>query len=152
MSQDAQDKVVLGWREWLNLRDLGLNIKAKVDTGARTSALHTFGIETFQESDELWVRFNMHPLQYSTDKVVTCEARVVDTRPITDSGGHTENRYVIETTLEVAGRTWPIEVSLTSRDNMRFRMLLGRTAINGRALVDPQKSYLLGRNKAPKES
>ncbi len=144
MSDQSKIKVILGWREWLKLPELGLHVKAKVDTGARTSALHTFGITTFEKNSEQWVRFNMHPMQYTKEEVVSCEAKVVDKRPVTDSGGHTEQRYVIETILEMAGKAWPIEISLTSRDNMRFRMLLGRTAINGKALVNPQESYLLG--------
>ena len=152
MSKPGSDKIVLGWREWLTLPSLGLTVKAKVDTGARTSALHTFGVDTFEKDGELWVRFKMHPLQYSSDEEITCEAKVVDRRPVTDSGGHKEDRYIIETQLECAGSSWPIEISLTSRDSMRFRMLLGRTAMKGRAIVDPQKSYLLGRKKDPEGS
>lgn len=144
--------MVLGWREWLHLPELGLSVKAKVDTGARTSALHTFALEPFERDGRKWVRFAMHPDQYSTEREVSCEAPVIDYRPVMDSGGHKEDRFVIETTIELGGESWRAEVTLAARDNMRFRMLLGRTAINGRAIVDPQKSYLVSENKAAKGS
>ena len=145
MTDKNDNGMVLGWREWLVLPELGLTIKAKVDTGARTSALHTFAIEPFDRDGRKWVRFAIHPDQYSTERETVCEAPVIDYRPVTDSGGHREDRYVIETLIELGGKTWPVEVTLAARDNMRFRMLLGRTAINGRAIVDPQKSYLVSK-------
>ena len=150
MTADAKNRMVLGWREWIGLPDFGLTIKAKVDTGARTSALHTFAVEPFERDGKEWVRFAMHPDQYNTEREVTCEAPVIDYRPVMDSGGHKEDRYVIETVIELGGQSWPVEVTLAARDNMRFRMLLGRTAINGRAVVDPQKSYLVSKNNAVK--
>lgn len=136
----------IGWREWVSLPGLGVNrIKVKVDTGARTSALHAHRIEPDEREDGLWVRFYVHPIQRTKANGVHCEARVLERRTIRDSGGHEEKRYLVESTVRLGDQEWPIEITLTSRDAMGFRMLLGRTAIRRRFLVDSGRSYLLGK-------
>jgi len=135
-----------GWREWVQLPELGLrNIKAKVDTGARTSALHAFEVRPFEEDGRQRVEFKIHPNQRDNDTVKVCVADVIDERVVRDSGGHSEKRWVIETPVRIGKQTWQIELTLTSRDDMIFRMLLGRTALRGRALVDPSRSYRVGK-------
>lgn len=136
---------VLGWREWVSLPELGITwIKAKVDTGARTSALHAFELEPFQRAGKDWVRFSVHPLQGKNDTVIQCESPVLERRDVTDSGGHLENRPVIETELLLGSFSKRIELTLTDRDTMRFKMLLGRTALRPNILVYPSQSFKLG--------
>ncbi len=140
------EKLTVGWREWLALPALGIPaIKAKIDTGARTSALHAFFIEPFDLGAQKMVRFGIHPLQKNEQLELICEAAVVDERFVTDSGGHREIRFVIETSIALQGKIWTIEMTLTNRDSMKFRMLLGRTALAKQFLVDPQASFIGGR-------
>ena len=142
----SSSTVNIGWREWILLPDLGLPcIKAKIDTGAKTSCLHAFVIEPFQKDGEEWVRFGIHPFQKNTKKEVYCESKIFDKRVVSDSGGHKEERYVIDTTIVLGPLRWSAEFTLTNRDSMKFRMLLGRSAIRGKLLVDSSASYLLGR-------
>ena len=140
---------MLGWREWVSLPDLDIKrIKCKVDTGARTSALHTFFVEP--DTQRNIVRFGIHPLQNRTDKEMVCEANILDYREVSDSGGHKEKRYVIESTIQIGDYRWPIEINLAGRDTMRFRMLLGRTAIGHSFGVDPARAYLVGKPRRKK--
>ena len=154
----SEQKPVLGWREWLGFPDLGIaQIKAKVDTGARTSCLHAYYVKPFERDGATWVRFGIHPQQNDTNEEVHCEAPVKDRRTVRDSGGHEEYRYVIETPIAIGKERRLAEVTLTDRDTMKFRVLLGRTAIRGQYLVDAGCSYLQGKRKrklkaAPKAS
>lgn len=142
---EAESRPVIGWREWVSLPALGIeHIKAKIDTGARTSALHTFSLEVAHESGEKTAFFGVHPWQRDSDTVVWCRAPVVDERHVRDSGGHREWRFVIETDIGLASQRWPIEITLTARDTMLFRMLVGRTAMRS-IHVDPMSSFLTGR-------
>jgi hypothetical protein len=146
MAATKEKPVMLGWREWVRLPELRLDsIKAKVDTGARTSALHAFEVTPFTDAGVRRVRFKMHPNQRDRDTVVECIADIKDERVVRDSGGHKEKRIVIESPVCIGEHSWPIELTLTSRDDMLFRMLLGRTAMRGRAVVNPSRSYMTGK-------
>ncbi|MGA1790084.1 MAG: ATP-dependent zinc protease [bacterium] len=137
---------VIGWREWLSLPDLGIQaIKAKIDTGARSSAIHAFDIKSRSVRGRTRLRFKVHPYQHNSHETWESEAYVIDQRQIRNSGGSTELRYVILTTVQFDEYQCPIELTLTNRDVMGFRMLLGRQALRGRFLIDPRRSFLLSR-------
>jgi hypothetical protein len=135
---------IIGWREWLVLPDLGIpGIKAKVDTGARSSALHTHDHTVYTENGVDLVRFHLHPLRSTNRIALECVAPVSDFREVKDSGGHPEQRVFIRPRVQIGDITWEIDLSLTNREGMRFRMLLGRSALANRFVVHPSKSYLL---------
>lgn len=139
-------RLTIGWREWVSLPELGIeHIKAKIDTGARTSALHAFSVRAVTKQGKKLVRFRLHPYQRRDDIVIECVAPVLDRRWVTDSGGHREQRYVIESNVKLGEQVWPIELTLTNRESMKFRMLLGRTAMKGKVIVNPGRSYLIGK-------
>lgn len=137
-------KITVGWREWLGLPELGISeIKAKIDTGARTSCIHAINIEEYEEDGEKWVKFIAQPLQDDEQTQIVCKAKVKKLKHVTSSSGQKELRYFIETTLHAGAHSWPIELTLTNRATMKFRMLLGRTAMENRIVVDPALSHLL---------
>lgn len=134
---------ILGWEEWVALPELGLPaIKAKVDTGARTSALHAYYVQPFGSARSRKIRFGIHPVPRRDDIAVECTARLIDRREVRSSNGEREQRYVIETPIQIGDHEWPIEVTLTNRNTMTYRMLLGRQAIADGVLVDPSSSFL----------
>lgn len=141
--------VLAGWREWISLPELGAGVmKAKLDTGARTSALHAWNIWCFERDGEDWVQFDLHPVQRNNMISVTCEAPLVDRRSVKSTSGKVEERFVICTTVMLGGEKRTVEVTLTNRDEMGFRMLLGRTAMRRWIVVDPSRSFLHGTNPA----
>lgn len=140
------EKLVIGWREWVAFPLLGIEgIKAKIDTGARTSSIHAFGIEEFQQEGRAMVRFRVHPFQRDTSETVVAAAPVLERRNVRSSTGHAQLRLVVSTDVELMGLRWPIELTLASRDSMGFRLLLGREATRGRLVVDPGRSFRAGR-------
>lgn len=139
---------VAGWREWVSLPDLGVDwIKAKLDTGARTSALHAFDLEEFERDGQAWVRFSIHPWQRNADDAVKAELPVHDVRHVRSSSGHVQERYVVLVAVRIGLRKVTTEVTLTRRDAMGFRLLIGREALRQGYVVDPGRSYLGGRPK-----
>jgi ribosomal protein S6--L-glutamate ligase len=142
-------KKIIGWKEWFSLDCLGLPaIKGKIDTGAKTSALHAFNIENFFIEDVEYVKFDIHPLQKNKKLSRICVARVIERRMVSDSGGKKEKRFVIESDLSIGNVKTRIELTLTNRDSMAFRMLLGRDAVKQvKMLVDPAKSFVQGKKK-----
>ncbi|WP_396185365.1 30S ribosomal protein S6--L-glutamate ligase [Flavobacterium sp.] len=140
-----QNKIILGSEEWCSFPELGIpTIKARVDSGAKTSALHAINIAPFKKEGHNWVKFDINPIQNNVKTIINCEAPLVDKRVVKSSSGFREERYVIQTNLEIGNTNWNIEMTLTNRDSMGFRMLLGREAMSGRVLVDPAQQYLLG--------
>lgn len=141
--KQVQPLPIIGWREWLILPELGItHIKAKIDTGARSSALHAFDVHNFVENGQEMVRFKVHPQQKDTHHTIIAQAKLLEHREVRNSGGHAQVRPVIETMVNLGGEQWLIELTLTNRDVMGFRMLLGRQAVRQRFLVDPGKSYV----------
>ncbi|MCP1997217.1 30S ribosomal protein S6--L-glutamate ligase [Flavobacterium sp. HSC-61S13] len=139
------NKVIVSSEEWCTLPSLGIpTIKARVDSGAKTSALHAVNIAPFEKNGENWVKFDVNPIQNNVKTALHCEARMIDKRIVKSSSGYRELRYVIQTELDLGGTQWEIELTLTNRDSMGYRMLLGREAMSGRVLVDPEKHFLLG--------
>ena len=148
MSSDPDQQRCIGWREWVTLPQLGVPaLKAKIDTGARSSSLHAVDSEQFEREGKTFVRFKICPLQRRADVIIEATAEVVDFRKVRSSTGHEELRPVILTTAELMGNKWDIELTLTNRELMGFRMLLGRSAVRGQFLIDPIRSYCGGRIK-----
>ena len=145
MSIVEEDKILIGWEEWCALDQLNIPaIKAKVDTGATISALHAYDIKGYKKGDETFVRFIAHPLQGDLKLSIPCHAKVIDRRYIMSSNGHKEKRYVISTTLGLGEHSWDIELTLSNRDPLQFRMLLGREALSKKVLIDPARSRCQG--------
>ena len=140
-----EDKIIIGSEEWCGFPALGLPaIKARVDSGAKTSSIHAFNIQSFRRGGMLWVSFEVHPIQNNRKAVVRCERPVIDKRKVKSSSGVAETRYVIQVPMKVADQTWEVELTLANRDSMGYRMLLGREAMSGRMVVDPSTSFRLG--------
>lgn len=142
----ARPRTTIGWREWVALPDWGVrHIKAKIDTGARTSAIHAFDIEAVERDGRPWARFAIHPWQHTSADEVVVEAPLLGERRVRSSSGAVGKRPVIATTMVLAGLSVPIEVTLTRRDEMGFRLLIGREALRRAYVVDPARSYVGGR-------
>jgi hypothetical protein len=145
MTQEILD---VGWAEWIAIPELDIPyIAAKIDTGARTSCLHTFCVEPFKKDGENWLRFGLHPIKGNSEVEVWRELKALEQRNVTDSGGHTEERWVVEVDLAIGGNTYRAEMTLTNRDNMAYRMLLGRTAMKDAIRVNPGGKWLCGQPK-----
>lgn len=136
----------VGWREWVTLPELGISqLACKVDTGAKNSAIHAFEVEPFEQAGEQWVRFLVHVDENDLSNIKECKAKVVDEREVTDSSGNTQSRFFIRTPLIIGSQTFEIDISLTARDTMKYKMLLGRTALRtGKFVVNPDLSFLQG--------
>lgn len=143
---------MIGWREWASLPDLGIEaIKVKVDTGARSSALHAFRMRVVSEDGEPWAQFEIHPQQRTGAMAVTARCPIIEWRRVRSSNGRVEERPVVRTRIKLGEHQWPIDVTLTNRDEMGFRMLLGRAAVRRRFVIDPGRSYLGGERLARTE-
>ena len=146
MGKNKSELPVLGWREWLHLPELGIGrVKAKIDTGARSSSLHAFDVQEIDRCGELFVRFKVHPKQRRQSKLIMTEAKVLEFRNVRSSSGHIESRPVVVTLVSLLGQQWPIELTLTDRGAMGFRMLVGREALRGRFIVNPEQSFCGGK-------
>ncbi len=145
MKSVKAEKKIIGWREWIGFPELGVErIKAKIDTGARTSSIHAYRVRKI-DGDEPRVEFFLHPVQHRRHPELRCVAEIADERMVKSSNGGQETRYVILTPMSMGNETWPVELTLSNRDQMGFRALVGRVAIRGRYVVDPAVSYRLGR-------
>ncbi len=153
LSTQKSPERVAGWREWVALPDLSVPaIKAKLDTGARTSALHAFDLQVVERAGIEYADFEVHPDQDSTRGSVRARVRIQDWRRVRSSNGQTQLRPLIHTTIDLLGERWEIDLTLTNRDEMGFRLLLGRQALRRRLLVDSGTSYLGGTRKVPRRS
>ena len=138
-------KTVVGSEEWVSLSELSIPyVKARVDSGAKTSSLHAINIQPFQKDNETWVNFDVFPLQNDGKRKISCKALVIDKRVVKSSSGNREHRYVVRTAISLNDETWDVELTLTNRDSMGYRMLLGREAMIGRIIVDPSERFLAG--------
>ena len=151
MKPRTSEQIAIGWREWVHLPELGdFSVKAKIDTGARSSSLHAVSLKYLTSDGKKRLRFAVHPLQRSAKETYWAEADILEFREIRSSNGHISRRPVIVTELQMGELRWPIELTLANRDEMGFRMLLGREALRGRCLIDPGKSFYLGQPVARK--
>lgn len=142
----AMEKILVGWKEWCALPELGLSaVKVKIDTGAKTSSLHAVNIKTYEQEGTCFAKFDVYPVQRNNVIKRTCTALMVDQRHVRSSSGHAEHRHVISTAITLAGITWDIHITLTDRDAMGMRMLLGREAMKKRIMVNPSKSFCHGK-------
>ena len=147
----SKDKKTIGNQEWCAFPRLGLPaIKARVDSGAKTSSIHAFNIDSFVKDSSEWVSFQVHPLQRNDEILIRCESQVIDRRNVKSSSGTSETRYVINTPISLGDKVWDIELTLTDRDAMGYRMLLGREAMNGRLIIDPSRQCLLAKISSKK--
>ena len=137
---------LIGWREWAAFPEIGVDrIKAKIDTGAKTSAVHAFRIRVVEKNGGEWAEFRLHPVQKRKTPEIKCAAPIIDRRRIRSSNGAVEERLIIRTTLRLGEREWPVDLSLAARDEMGFRLLLGRDALRRKFMIDPSASFLLGK-------
>ena len=144
--KETKEKLIVGWREWAGLPHLGVEmIKVKIDTGAKTASLHAFDLMPFTYMGEDWIQFDIHPLQDNDTIIHRCTAPIIDYRWITSSTGHSQQRYIIRTTLTIGDFSSSVAISLAKRDEMGFRMLIGRDALGDHILVNPSHSFLLTR-------
>jgi len=143
------ETALVGWREWLAIPTLNIDrIKAKIDTGARTSSLHAFDVRSFTDRGAPHVSFVVCPLQRRRRPAIQCVAEIHDERIVMSSSGHRQRRHVIRIEIDLAGVAWPIELTLANRDSLGFRMLLGREAVRNRFVIDPNESFIAGRSYA----
>lgn len=139
-------RIIIGWNEWCSMPEIGIPaIRAKIDTGAQTSAIHAENISPFERNGEEWVRFIVRPISFRRKLKISCEAPLLGKRTVISSNGHKQKRYVIRTKLKMGGSEWEIELTLAKRETMTFRMLLGRQALASQVLIEPEQSLLLSR-------